>query len=247
MNSTLWWNHLQFEPANLFSNIQSSFVPTKFQLSERKFKDSSSIWLNDDLTFIPRAWERGIMNFLWFKLSKQEQVLIHNHWNESIQPDILLTLEILAAAIGYSCSAASVIRSALPHPLSFSSCFEFQLIWSAWSQRWREVKSLVLNEMLSTFTISPGMSDERNLCFLMISLFWNCHTVWRYSISCFIVFSKHFPFVWSKSDFTFDPLDKQYTAFSPANVMLMPVKVCAVLSHFCDSFPSSTKIVVSSF
>ena len=122
MNSTLWWKHLQFEPANLFPNIQSSFVPTKFQLSEQKFKDSSSIWLNDDLTFIPRAWERGIMNFLWFKLSKQEQALIHNHWNESSQPDILMTL---AAAIGYSCSAASVIRSALPsgsaHALNFSS------------------------------------------------------------------------------------------------------------------------------
>ena len=84
--------------------------------------------------------------------------------------DTLLTSDILATAIVYSCSAASVIRSSRPlHPLSFSSCFEFQLIWSGSSQRWREVKSLILNEMLSTFKIPSGMSNERNS--LMISRF----------------------------------------------------------------------------
>ena len=82
--------------------------------------------------------------------------------------DTLLTSDILATAIVYSCSAASVIRSSRPlHPLSFSSCFEFQLIWSGSSQRWREVKSLILNEMLSTFKIPEWVMEIFHNSFLV--------------------------------------------------------------------------------
>ena len=158
--------------------------------------------------------------------------------------DTLLTSDILAAAIVYSCSAASVIRSSRPlHPLSFSSCFEFQLIWSSSSQNWREVKSLILNEMLSTSTIPSGMSNERNSS--MISRFgivrrfgdipYHFHSFPEYSLIFFLyrLYIKqlrfHFWSTWQAVLLSSQP-------------MLMSVMACADLSDccwFCDPFASS--------